>query len=320
MLVTPKSIRLLGALLGLSMSSIAWAQVTGANNVAVTTGREATGPNEAASEAPDPERLFREGREAQERGDCKLALKLFLASHRLKLGRGKLINIAVCEKELGRWTEALRRFKAVSLQIEPSDPRYAFVQQNIAELEAKMPYVRFTRSGTMPADATIWLDAALVPSASVGISLPINPGHHVIVVEAEGRVDRKQELVVKSAERLTITVAAGPVVAALPGQSIAADDEIKNNNRKNNGITIGILGVGTGVIASSFAMANHLQTADVESSTRTKVSLVLGGLALGVGIAGFTVAGTTPTRRPTEYGLGISVSPTGSQVLLGGSF
>jgi hypothetical protein len=54
----------------------------------------------------------------------------------------------------------------------------------------------------------------VVGSASLGVSLPVDPGHHVMVVSAPGRRDRRYEVVIAEGDEKVIAVSSGEQLPA----------------------------------------------------------------------------------------------------------
>src|SRR6185369_13126725 len=82
------------------------------------------------------EEQFHKAREAQTKGDYKKALELLRASQALEPGRGKLVNIAICEMELGLLGASVRHFEEVLPQLPAGDERLPIVQKQLAQLRA----------------------------------------------------------------------------------------------------------------------------------------------------------------------------------------
>src|SRR5215813_12390574 len=64
---------------------------------------------------------FQQGLEARDRGDFARALELFRASQALEPGRGKLLNIAMCEEEQNLLVAAMKHFQELAPQLEERD-------------------------------------------------------------------------------------------------------------------------------------------------------------------------------------------------------
>src|SRR5579864_5264379 len=104
------------------------------------------------------EEQFRQGREAAKRGDCKTALKFLRTSQAAEPGRGKLVNIAVCEEQLGLFGSAFKHFQEVQVQLEAGDDRAPIVKQHLDAIGPRVPYLRIDVASGAPAGTTVKLD------------------------------------------------------------------------------------------------------------------------------------------------------------------
>jgi hypothetical protein len=98
---------------------------------------------------------FHQAREALTQGNDELALRLFRASQEIEPGRGKLLNIALCEEKLGLLAEATVHFEALLPQLTPGDERRAIVQQHLADLRPRVPHVAVKVPAAAPPAAAL---------------------------------------------------------------------------------------------------------------------------------------------------------------------
>lgn len=113
------------------------------------------------------------------------ALAEFDAAYKLKPGPSSLKNIALCQKELFRYTDAVdtltklldRHGKEMSADEQRS------VRDAITELGSLVGsiVVRVT-----PAEARVFLDGRPLEASDLGTSIRLNTGEHVLVAEAPG--------------------------------------------------------------------------------------------------------------------------------------
>src|SRR5262245_6885914 len=165
------------------------------------------------AEPADPvaaEALFRAGREAAEHGDSETACARFEESYRLDPAPGTLLNIATCEEALNRLAKAWEHYRHVLDEIDRNDPRRPNVRQRLSVLEPRLPRLTVTTAPSVAAGAVVRRDGVLLSKGSFGISLPVDPGDHEIVVTADGRVPRKYSVRLAEREAKTIDVEMGP--------------------------------------------------------------------------------------------------------------
>src|SRR3954463_6286904 len=100
----------------------------------------------AFAQAADPHALageqFKQGIEARDGRDYRRALDLFRQSHRVEPGRGTLLNIALCEKELGLFASALKHFQEVLGQLPAGDDRLPVVKEGLDAVRPQVPFLK----------------------------------------------------------------------------------------------------------------------------------------------------------------------------------
>jgi hypothetical protein len=165
-----------------------------------------------AAQAKDPaaaEALFREGRLLSDAGDIAGACAKFRESDRLDPAVGTTFNIADCEERLGRLARAWTLFDEVAQRLPATDKRRTVAAQRAAALEPRLPKLSIRLAGASPSSARVVRDGVELGAASLGTPLPVDPGEHVVVVSAPGRVERAFKVIVSEREIRTLEVAAG---------------------------------------------------------------------------------------------------------------
>jgi hypothetical protein len=179
-----------------------------------------TAPVTALAQSANPpglaEEKFREARDLMKKHEYKRALELLLASNSLDPGRGKLLNIAICEEKLGSLVSAMRHFQELLQQLPDTDQRVEFVKQRIAAISPRVAVLRIEVPRDAPAGAEVTLDGAPVAVASLGTEIPIEPGPHVVLFKAAGVSDKRFDFVLRDRDRRTITVELAPVPPPVP--------------------------------------------------------------------------------------------------------
>lgn len=158
---------------------------------------------------PAPDEEFRLGREAMNRRDYKQALALLRDSQAKEPGKGKLLNIALCEEQLGLFGSALRHFQDLIPQFPPGDERAFIAKQHAAAVEPRAPRLTITLAPDAPAGTTVALDGEALPPSSLGTALPLDAGPHMVTATAPGRSKRSHPLQIADAERKQILVSPG---------------------------------------------------------------------------------------------------------------
>src|ERR1019366_2125110 len=176
-------------------------------------------PTAAAQDAATAEALFLQGRQAADAGDYPLACARFEESNRLDAAPGTLLNLADCEEHLGHLAKAWQQFRQLDDQLPASDPRRPIAVARARALEPRIPKLRIVLVSPVPATAA--RDGVVLGLASLGVHLPVDPGRHVVVVSAAGRVDRLYELQLSEGQDAEVTVMPGDMSAPPPGPAYA---------------------------------------------------------------------------------------------------
>ncbi len=287
----------------------------------------------AHAQTKDPaaaEALFREGRALSDAGDIAGACAKFRESDRLDPAVGTTFNIADCEERLGRLATAWTLFDEVSQRLPASDKRRAVSQTRAAALEPRLPKLNIHLAAAAAAGARVARDGVELGSASQGTPLPVNPGAHVVVVSAPGRVDKTFKLVISEREIRTLEVEAGEpsdVKVETPGPGTSNTPAPPAPRSKTLGYVVGGVGVAgfvTAAVAGALMLqkkgvvnehCNAAKRCDDEGLRATKAGTTLGivttaGLVTGVvGVGGGAYLILSAGSR--EAPLSASVSWTG---------
>ncbi len=113
------------------------------------------------------------------------ALAEFDAAYKLKPGPSSLKNIALCQKELFRYTDAIDTLKKALDRhaAEMSEPEQKSVREAIAELGDLVGSIVVR---VAPAEARVLLDGRPLERREIGTSIRLNTGEHVLTVDAPG--------------------------------------------------------------------------------------------------------------------------------------
>lgn len=220
----------------------------------------------ANAEGTDPaaaEQLFMAGRTAMESGDYKTACDRFAESERLDPAAGTLINLADCLDRQGKIASAWQRWKEALDLLRPDDERRAAVTKRAAAMEARLPKLELRLSSRAPAGTVVERDDVELGAASYGISLPVDPGPHRVVVRAPSREPRKYAIDIHEGESSALEVEPGAPTAIEPVRAPAE---------------------------APAAVVTRTPRADLGSSSDAKRTW--GFVGLGVGAAGLVVGGT----------------------------
>lgn len=280
---------------------------------------------------------FYRGRELATKGDCKRALGYFRTSHSLEPNRGKLINIALCEEQLGQIVSALRHFQEVLPQFPGDDERQQIARQHVEALTNQVSHIRVLLAPSASEGTVVRLDQVAIAASAMGTMITIDPGDHVLTVTAPGTVDRHYKVHIEPAKHATVSVSTGLGSQPESGPS-APGGGAPTTARRIAGMALaggGISGIGVGVAVGLGALGKHTalkaacpshagcnqRIVDEASTGRalavgSTVALVTGLAGLGAGT--FLVVWDDRKKAATAFGL----TPTfgGGALVLEGSF
>jgi hypothetical protein len=291
----------------------------------------------AAEPSPTAEALYRQGKQAMERGDYAAACAQLSESQRLQAAPGTLLNLATCEERSGKPAAALGHYRQARGLLRDGDYRIPFAEQRAAELARRVPRLRLALAGAQ--DAVVVLDGADVPPAALGIAVPVEPGTHACIVRASGRAEQRVDLVLAEGEERTIELAPGaPLARGDRHDGDAHGDRTSTSAQKIAGLAIagaGVAGLTVGAVFGLMAKSTYDgaragcpsgpgpcdgqavhdgATAQTQATVST-VAFVAGGALLAGGAVLFF---TAPNDRRVV--VGSFVGPNASGLRIGGAW
>jgi hypothetical protein len=214
--------------------------------------------DEVAAEA-----LFRAGRAAFVKARYAEAHALFKESFRLEPTPGTLLNIAICEEELGQLASAWQRYQGVLDALSASDERAAIARARLTRLEPRVPLLTLRLAPGAPKGTTLQIGTTALGSASFGLALPMDPGKHVLVAMAPGHDPRRFVVQLHEGQRRELVIHPGSVrtpAADKWGRKSTAEP----SSRRTLGywfLGAGAAGLTAGLVATGFA-ADRAATVD----------------------------------------------------------
>ncbi len=237
-----------------------------------------------SSDAAAARTLFQEARKAADAGDYTTACPKFADSYQLDPAVGTLLNVADCEQRLGHLAEAWARFQKAIDQLPKTDDRRSAVEKMTADLEKRLPHLTIRLTPVTPRGAVVERDGAPVVSSSLGVALPVDPGHHVVVVKVAGHQERRFEVDVAEGESKLIQGEPGPSLPPIKSPTVVTP-LTTTPKAKVNGVEAQAVKGGTGPHSPQPArQQQRLLPSQPISHSRTSAYIVG-----GVGAAGIVV-------------------------------
>lgn len=220
--------------------------------LSAATTTAAPGAQEDAKQ--EAEALFLKGLDAIEAGDCARAVVLLRESQALYAARGTLLNLALCEAELGQVATASRHLQDLLAILEPDDSRRPLALEKTAALEPRVPRLRIEVAAGALAPARITVDGVVVPSEKLGEELRLDPGDRVVEVEWPNGKRERRSVALAEGKRTVVRLAATPPRAVTPPGPRSTRQPITEGDAARRSIapavaagSLALVGVGVGV-------------------------------------------------------------------------
>jgi hypothetical protein len=275
--------------------------------------------------------LAHEGYELKLQKRWDAALEKLAASLRLESSPKTLMNLAECEAELGKFVEAQRHL-VEARDATKNDPELSSIAADrLMAVEKRLPHLTLHLASDAPADTEVVLDGVVVPRAALDSRLPANPGAHAIVASASGRSAQRWDVTMHEAETKGIEVSPGTPsnAAAPPPPAYLPDTQATVSSTPGPWRTIGIIGVGAGVIGlgvgsvlavlatSSKCPDNRCATAEakadhvsgVQKADIATVAFIAGGALVAIGATFWLLAPARRAQDRTNVSANVRVGP-----------
>jgi hypothetical protein len=192
------------------LASALFAGVVALSTVVVASPQAQANP--PSRDAAAAEILFREGRAHARARDYAGACPRFEESLRLDPAPGTLLNLADCEEHLGRLASAWEHYTRLTSVIAESDDRFTIAKMHAAAIAPHLARltVELARGADADGSARVSRDGVELRGASIGASLPVDPGPHTIEVDANGRTSRRTTIVIARGESRVFVADVGP--------------------------------------------------------------------------------------------------------------
>ncbi len=222
-------------------------------------------PLVARAQSPAEERAVQLGHEAlalYEAGDCPNATARFEEADRLVHSPVFLLYVGRCRQKSGQLVAARDTYQQIVAEAlpdtapEPWRKAHADAAAELLALNVHIPALSIVVRAPRLDDVTVRIDGEVVPIASLGRPVPMNPGVHKVSAERAGepRIDREIQLVEDRVEAIELSFggpAPAPTYVAVPVPVPAK----KEGSLVPGLVVLGIAGVALGVGGVAGAVA-----------------------------------------------------------------
>jgi hypothetical protein len=164
----------------------------------------------ALGDEVDPaEKTFQQGVAAMEARRYEEACPAIEESYKLDPRPGSLFTLAECEAQRGRIATAVRRYDdylALYAALAPEKKkkqgeREQIAREQRARLAPLVPELTLTLPPAAPRGTIVTRDGAPVAEAALGVAMPVDPGDHLIGVQAPGGPVNEQRVTIMKGDK-----------------------------------------------------------------------------------------------------------------------
>ncbi len=293
--------------------------------------------------------LFEEGRKLMEQKNYAAACPKLESSQRLDPGAGTLMNLAACYEKNGQTASAWVTYTDAATASQERHPDWAkAARERVAALSPQLSHIVIDVPNP-PSGVEVTRDGKVLEAGSYGVSIPIDPGHHVIEATAPGHNPLHKEIDVAgngAKASVTVTLTAQATAATTPTgpqRPEEAPDSGRGNGMRAAGLAtagVGVAGLVVGAIFGGLAMGKKSDalpncTADLSRcnatgkaaiddaftfATVSTIAFIAGGALAAGGLILFFAAPKAHSKESAALTirLGSSGGPLG--LTLGGAF
>lgn len=173
---------------------------------------------QTADNAAIAEALFQEAQRLINEGHVSEACVKFVESDKLDPGLGTKLSIADCYEREGKLAAAWAVFTEIipAAQQAKRKDREEFAKNRADALAARVPKLMIVMDGADPKTVQVLRDGLTMGAATFGLSLPIDPGKHVIVARSPGFKDWSTDVDIAEGKTVEVKVPALKAEVATP--------------------------------------------------------------------------------------------------------
>jgi hypothetical protein len=273
----------------------------------VLSAREARATDPGADDdVGKAEALFREGREAMKSGDYVAACPRFAESQRIAPALGTLLNLALCDEQLGRTASASLEFEQFLGSAPADDDRRPIVAEHLSTLRPRVPRLVLQPGPGGPRAWRVTVDGNEVRAEDLGRELLLDPGRHAVEVSAADRSAHETTVMLDEGEVQTrdLQSLAGPIQATPALRAPPREVALVRPSRVPAYVVggVGVLGLLAGIVTgfmvldASHTVRDHCQgdacdPQGLQANDAGHTLLVANTVAFAIGAAG--IAGGT---------------------------
>lgn len=182
------------------------------------------GSSASAQDLAAADTLFNKGIADMKAGRFDIACPAISESYRLDPRPGTLFALAECQAKAGKIASAVARYDdylRMCQQLLPAQRNQHLKRMEIASrqkevLTPDVPLLTLTLSASSPQGTSVKRDDVVLGEPSFGVALPVDPGEHVITVQAPGQLPAEQRVNIARGEKKLIELEGKAASTVLP--------------------------------------------------------------------------------------------------------
>lgn len=291
----------------------------------------------SAQDVAAAEALFNKGVADMDAGRFASACPAIAESQRLDPRPGTQFALAECNAKAGKIATAVAQYedyqRSVASQSAAVKAKHAdrlkIARSQIEKLRPAIPTLTIVLPPGAPRDARVSRDGTELSAAALGIALPVDPGEHVVKLEAGGRRPSEQRFTLDRSQKKTIELTLSGAADATP-QALAAEPSSAERGKTQRiaGFVVGGVGVATlvmGGVMGGLTLAkkstildnckdtqcNHEGKLAADSAKTTGLVSTIGfGVGAAALVTGIIVLVTAP-KKADDKSARVSIVPMG---------
>lgn len=278
--------------------------------------------------------LFEEGRELLTKQDPAGACQKFGQAIMLDpLAAGTMLNLGLCNEQLGKYKTALYWFRKAQRRATETDPplpeHERAAKEHTAKLANLVGTIHIALAPGTPAGAIVKIDGELIQPVDYD-QVEVDPGHHVLRAGAPGKRIVQQEFDLQGRGGQTLTL------AFVDGDNVVVIDHARTRRLYGLGVGIGgiallagggiLLGIENSNYTGALAGARNGDPHDLKITRDAAFAarwygtpLVAGGL-VAAAVGAYLYFGAPAEERLQQTVFVPSVTPEGAGIAVSGRF
>src|SRR5258708_18006104 len=177
-------------------------------SVAVFSGDALAEPT--AADRATARTLAQEGQQALETKNYAVAIDKFSRADSLVHAPTLLLGLARAQVGLGRLVEAQENYNRIIRDGVAANSPHSWAKaledanKEVGAIPARLPWVTITVLG--PTNPEVIIDSTPIPTASLGVKRPVNPGSHTVKASAEGFLPSEKTMVFAEGQSIAVSL------------------------------------------------------------------------------------------------------------------